>query len=489
MELHPHEVRVLKALKGAATPKEIADDAELEQDAVLRASSWLATKKLVKVTEDVSEQITLGPEGVEYAKNGLPERQMLDAISDGDKIDEAKKKVGNQIFGIGFGWLRKKNMIAVEDGVLKVLSKGKTPDEILLEKLSKGPINTKELSNELTEGLELLKSRKNVVETKQIKSITIEPTKEGSELAADVEEDTRISQLTPKMLATSSWKNKGFRPYDTSVFVKPQAPVKKHPLRRQINKVRNIFVGMGFTEVKGPLVESAFWNFDALFQPQDHPAREMHDTFYLKNPKTTKIEGFEELKAKVGKTHQDGGNTGSTGWGYRWSEEIAKKTLLRTHTTAVTARHLAKIKREDLPVKLFSIGKVFRNEAVDYKHLPEFYQVEGIVADPAANFTNLLGILKQFYDEMGFKKVRFRPGYFPYTEMSVEPEVYMPEKKTWIELGGAGMFRPEVVKPLLGFDCPVLAWGLGLDRVVTLSLGMNDIRQLYMSDVDWLKEN
>jgi phenylalanyl-tRNA synthetase alpha chain len=266
-------------------------------------------------------------------------------------------------------------------------------------------------------------------------------------------------------------------------------PGKLHPYQRLMGEMREILLSMGFTELYGGVVQSAFWNFDALFQPQDHPAREMHDTFYLKSPKTVDIEGFDRYKGEIGKTHRDGGSTGSTGWGYKWDEETAKKTLLRTHTTAVTARYLSKIRREDLPVKVFSIGKVFRNEAVDYKHLPEFYQVEGIVVDPAVNFTNLLGILKQFYNEMGFDKVRFRPGYFPYTEMSIEPEVYMEDRRQWIELGGSGIFRPEVVKPLLGFECPVLAWGLGLDRIVTLGLGMNDIRNLYMSDLEWLKEN
>jgi phenylalanyl-tRNA synthetase alpha chain len=215
----------------------------------------------------------------------------------------------------------------------------------------------------------------------------------------------------------------------------------------------------------------------------------MHDTFYLKSPKTIPIEGFERHGEQIKNAHENGGSTGSSGWGYRWDSDMAKKTLLRTHTTAVTARHLANAKRQDLPIKVFSIGKCFRNEAIDYKHLPEFYQVEGIVADPSVTFPNLLGILRQFYSEMGFSKIRFRPAYFPYTEMSLEPEVWFEERKEWVELGGAGIFRPEVVKPLLGIDVPVLAWGLGLERTINMSLGVSDIRDLYISDVDWLKEN
>jgi phenylalanyl-tRNA synthetase alpha chain len=489
MELHPHEVKVLKALKKDSIPDEVAQATGLPVDAVLRACSWLKTRKLVEVAEEVTEDVTLGSEGEEYIQKGLPERQLIEAIGSGASLDELKGKVDMGLFNIGFGWLRKKKLVEVKDGRVKVLDKKKTADEEVLELLAKGPVNTSQLNEKQRDGLTLLKSRKNVVAAKEVKSITLKPTREGLKLGKSTKEDDSISQLTPGMLVKGTWKDKGFRPYDTSIYVKPASPVRRHPLRRQINKIRSIFVGMGFEEIRGPLVESAFWNFDALFQPQDHPARDMHDTFYLKNPESVEIEGFDKLKGNVKETHENGWTTGSTGWGYNWSEETARKTLLRTHTTSVTARHLAKISVEDLPVKVFCIGKVFRNEAVDYKHLPEFYQVEGIVADPSVNFRNLLGILKQFYSEMGFEKIRFRPGYFPYTEMSVEPEVYFEERGEWIELGGAGIFRPEVVKPLLGADVPVLAWGLGLDRIVALSLGLNDIRQLYISDLDWLKGN
>ncbi|MBD3388850.1 MAG: phenylalanine--tRNA ligase subunit alpha [Candidatus Altiarchaeales archaeon] len=489
MDFHPHEIRVLKGLKRESTPEEVAGEVGLPVDAVQRATSWLKTKGLVEVVEHISEDVTLEDEGKAYAEKGLPERQLLNIIGKGMPLEELKKRTDRGVFNIGFGWLRKKGLVEVKDGQVEIISSEETEDERLLGKLARGGANTGELNKEELEALELLKSRKNVVETKGLKAIILKPTKEGLKRAKTLKEDDRISQLTPKMLVTGEWKNRGFRPYDTRVYVKPEPPVLKHPLRRQINKVKRIFIGMGFEEIKGPLVESAFWNFDALFQPQDHPARDMHDTFYLKTPEEVEIESFDRLKGEVGSTHGDGGCTGSTGWGYRWSEETAKKTLLRTHTTAVTARHLSRIKLEELPVKVFSVDKVFRNEAVDYKHLPEFYQVEGIVVDPSVNFRNLLGILKQFYKEMGFERIRFRPGYFPYTEMSVEPEVYFEDRQEWVELGGAGIFRPEVVKPLLGADVPVLAWGLGLDRTVALSLGLKDIRQLYISDLDWLKEN
>ncbi|MBU4342087.1 MAG: phenylalanine--tRNA ligase subunit alpha [Candidatus Altiarchaeota archaeon] len=485
MNLHNHELRILKVLKKKSTPEEIAEKASLPRDTVMRASSWLSTKDLIKVEERLYEEISLGEEGKIYAKKGLPERQVIELA--GKDIGEIRGKVGHKEFGIAVGWLKKKNLALIEGGNIKVLGKGKTEDEKLLSVLSKGALTSDELTAELKKGLELLKKRQNVVRVAERKRIILIPTKKGMELGKGKMEES-ISQLTIKHLMSDKWKNTKFRPYDVNVFVTPSYPAKKHPLQRMIDRVKDIFVEMGFKEISGPLIESAFWNFDALFQPQDHPARDMHDTFYLERSEGVETEGFEKFKGAVKKTHEDGWTTGSRGWQYDWDENVARQTLLRTHTTAVTCRYLSNLKRENLPAKVFCIGKTFRNETIDYKHLPEFYQVEGIVVDEDVNFRHLLGVLNEFYQQMGFK-VRFRPAYFPYTEPSVETEIYLKEKGEWIELGGAGIFRPEVVKPLLGFDCPVLAWGLGLDRLVALSLGLNDIRDLYVSDLDWLRRS
>ncbi|MCX6695710.1 MAG: phenylalanine--tRNA ligase subunit alpha [Candidatus Altiarchaeota archaeon] len=491
MDLHPHEIKVLKGLDREYSPEELAGKLGLEVDTILRASAWLKTKGLIEVSETIKEVVTLGEEGKIYAEKLLPERRILQKIGDGCSVDELKKKFDVNTFNIGFGWLRRKNLIEIYKGIIRPreLSKTEGDDERLIRTLpEKGGIRLDELGDKDKKAVELLNSRQNVVKISESKLIRFKPNIEGLKLAKTVKEDDRISQLTPELIKTGAWKKTELRPYDVNVFVKPEYPARKHPLQRQIRNVRRIFLEMGFREIKGPMVESAFWNFDALFQPQDHPARDMHDTFYLKTPGKIEVDGFERFKENVGKTHEDGWTTGSTGWGYKWNPEVALKTLLRTHTTAVTARELSKVRKEDLPVKVFCIGKVFRNEAVDYKHLPEFYQVEVIVVDDSVNFRNLLGILKQFYDQMGFSKIRFRPGYFPYTEMSVEPEVYFEDRKEWIELGGAGIFRPEVVKPLLGIDVPVLAWGLGLDRVVALNSGLKDIRELYISDLEWLRK-
>jgi phenylalanyl-tRNA synthetase alpha chain len=149
-----------------------------------------------------------------------------------------------------------------------------------------------------------------------------------------------------------------------------------------------------------------------------------------------------------------------------------------------TIRYLSE--HPEPPVKVFSVGPVFRKEAVDSTHLPEFIQVEGIVMEEGANMAMLVGLLKEFYSRMGIKDLRLRPGYFPYTEPSMEPEIFHNGK--WMELGGAGIFRPEVTAPF-GVKHPVLAWGLGLERLVMASLGLSDIRKLYVSDIDWLRDS
>ena len=490
-ELHPHEIKILKVLEEKSTPKDISGKSGLDLDAVMRATSWLSTKNLIKIEGKFTDEVSLDTEGKIYAELGLPERVIIGQISDSAALDTIQLDKNEK--NIALGWLRRKNLAKLEkiEGklIVTVLNRKETGDEKLLKLLKeRGKLDFDELSPELKEGLELLKQRQNVIKIKEKKIFYLIPTENGIKLGKSKIKSS-VSQITPEMLKTGEWKNLTFRPYDAKIYIKPKYPAKKHPLRRVIDEIRSIFLEMGFEEITGNFVESAFWNFDALFQPQDHPARDMHDTFYLKNPRSIEIPKFDELKDKIKKTHENGWTTGSTGWRYEWSSDVAKKTVLRTHTTAVTARYLSKLNKNSLPKKVFCIGKTFRNEAIDYKHLPEFYQVEGIVADENANFRNLLSILKMFYKEMGFEKVRFRPAYFPYTEMSVEPEIYFEEKGEWMELGGAGIFRPEVTVPLMGFECPVLAWGLGLDRVVALKLGLNDIRDLYISDLKWLRES
>ncbi|MEM5804652.1 MAG: phenylalanine--tRNA ligase subunit alpha [Candidatus Aenigmatarchaeota archaeon] len=402
----------------------------------------------------------LTKEGKDYLDNGLPEKRLLHVL-------RAGKKAVSGLNPIAVGWAKKNGWIRIEAGYAELTQEGremvgrKTNMEIALEDVSKGEkVDQKIIS--------VLLSRKLVQE-------------EG----AEAEEVSEITQLTPSMIAGGKWKGVPFRPYDIKAPAPEVWPGKKHFFTQAIEHIRKVWLEMGFTEMSGPMVETAFWNFDALYQPQDHPARDMADTFYMKNPRTGKIPAA--IASRVKEMHESGDDIDSTGWQYKWSSEVAKQLCLRTHSTSLSARTLASLKPEDLPAKFFSIGKVFRNEVLDWKHLFEFFQTDGIVVDENVNFRHLLGYLRRFLDKMGYKKVRFRPSYFPYTEPSVEMEVYIPEKKSWMELGGAGMFRPEVVKPLLGKEIPVLAWGPGLERLIMEAYALKDIRDVYSNNLAILR--
>jgi len=293
-------------------------------------------------------------------------------------------------------------------------------------------------------------------------------------------------KLTHEMLVSGSWKKQSFRRYDIKINVPKVCRGKRHFVNQSWDYIKKIWLEMGFKEMTGPMLQTSFWNFDALFTAQDHPVRELQDTFFIGHPVKGKISDQKSVKA-IQAVHEDGGKTGSTGWGYKWSAEEAKKNVLRTHTTVLSAQTIAKLKKTDLPAKFFAVGKNFRNETVDWSHLFELTQVEGIVIDPDANFRHLLGYLKEFYSKMGYDKVRIRPAFFPYTEPSVEVDVFHPVHKKWVELGGAGIFRPEVVIPLLGEDIPVLAWGQGLERGMMEYFNISDIRELYKNDIKQLR--
>jgi phenylalanyl-tRNA synthetase alpha chain len=285
------------------------------------------------------------------------------------------------------------------------------------------------------------------------------------------------------MLKQGTWKNKKFRAYNIALNPPRQSIGRKHPYKEFLDFVKYKFVGMGFEEMRGPLVENEFWDMDALFMPQFHPARNIHDVYFVKDPKACKqIE--EPFGKRVAAAHKNGGKTGSTGWRYSFDLERAKRLILRSQGTAVSARTLASGPK--IPGKYFSIARCFRYDAVDATHAPDFYQVEGIVLGTDINFKILLGLLKLFGQEIAkAAEFQFRPAYFPFTEPSVELHVKHPDLG-WMELGGAGIFRPEVTLPL-GVDVPVIAWGLGLDRMAMIALGIKDIRDLFSRDLDFIR--
>ena len=484
VDLSSNEIKILKALQGGAlSPSEASLASGLGEKETMSAASWLRSKGLVKISEKSTTFYLTNNEGRKYAEEGLPERRAVEWLNQfGESpiedlpLDEGEKKVV-------VGWLKRKNFVDLEkteDG-LKLVPTGnlnETPDESLLVLLNRQPISEKKIDKE---GLALLKGRQ-LLETKEEITRKFTLTPDGQNFDLKGIDDNLIGELTPEMIQSGVWKDKAFQRYGLDTNVEPTDHATLHPLTHFTEEIRSIFLQMGFTEIEGDYVESAFWNMDALFIPQDHPARELQDTFYLSEPASFVIND-EETMDRVKAIHEDGGETESVGWGSDWSREVAQQALLRTHTTVGTIRYLSE--HSEPPIRVFSVGRVFRREALDATHLPEFTQVEGIIVEPEANFGMLIGVLKEFYRRMGFPDVRVRPAYFPYTEPSMEVEVKFGD--SWLELGGSGIFRPEVTAPF-GIDCPVLAWGLGLERLAMLRLGIKDIRMLYQSDLQWLKE-
>ncbi|XP_021238634.1 phenylalanine--tRNA ligase alpha subunit isoform X4 [Numida meleagris] len=288
------------------------------------------------------------------------------------------------------------------------------------------------------------------------------------------------TDLTPEMIATGSWRKLPFKAYNFSALGLPPTCGHLHPLLKVRSQLRQIFLEMGFTEMPTDnFVESSFWNFDALFQPQQHPARDQHDTFFLQDPAEAP-ELPTSYMARVKKVHSQGGY-GSQGYKYEWKVEEARKNLLRTHTTSASARALYHLAHQGkfTPVKYFSIDRVFRNESLDATHLAEFHQVEGVVADRGLTLGHLMGILHQFFTKLGISKLRFKPAYNPYTEPSMEVFSYHEGLKKWVEVGNSGVFRPELLLPMgLPESVSVIAWGLSLERPTMIKYGINNIREL-----------
>jgi len=308
----------------------------------------------------------------------------------------------------------------------------------------------------------------------------------GSALEAIITENMtgeEVSRLTPEMLQSGEWKNVGFRRYDLSIKPPRIQVGRHHGYRTYLDGVRKKLLSLGFEEMKGPLIETEFWNMDALFMPQFHAARNIHDAYFISEPSESK--GPEEPHfSNVAKSHRDGGDTESRGWRYPFDPERSRRLLMRTQGTALSARTMAS--GPNIPGKYFGIARCFRPDEIDATHGAEFNQVEGIVLGDSINFRSLLGLLKLFALEVAeAAEVRYVPDYFPFTEPSVELQAKHPTLG-WIELGGAGLFRPELTKAL-GIDVPVIAWGLGVDRMAMVSLGIKDIRDLFSTDLDYLR--
>ncbi len=493
--LHPLERKVLPHLQKEGTLGELAKAAGLQEVEAMRALQWLANKGVVEISTKEEQVLTINEKGRKAAQEGLPEEHALRALKERGQLavkELAKVLPAYDKSAVGpvTGKLKRLGIpfITTKEGKpafkwIELPIPSPPARRLLAEAAKRGWRITitapDDALRDLLErkGYATLQKRR----VKEYRRKVALPKKLGTEYA---------ERLTPAMLRDGSWRQQRFRPYDVTVNVPAKSGGRAHFVNDAIAYIKRIWLELGFREMTGNHIQTAFWDLDALFVPQDHPAREMQDTFYLAKPHEQGAVP-KALLEKVKAVHEHGGETGSLGWRTPYSEAEAKKLLLRTHTTVLSAQTLAAIKEGQLPLpgKYFAVGTVYRNEALDWKHLFEFHQVEGIVVAEGATFSHLKGYLRLFFGKMGFPDVRIRPAHFPYTEPSAEVDVWDPQKKTWVELGGAGIFRPEVTKTLLGKEVPVLAWGLGLERIITRYYNITDLRELYDNDLERLQKS
>ncbi|MGD8395047.1 MAG: phenylalanine--tRNA ligase subunit alpha [Candidatus Eiseniibacteriota bacterium] len=502
--LHPLETRTLLALEpqAGATEREL-EAAGLEAAQARTVVQWLLQKELIRASKtDRFTEVSLSEAGRRYLDAGTPEQRILDLLAGGERptirqLADHPGLAGEDV-GAACGALKKAG--AVEIGAGGALAPGdagaRAPFDATLELIRQldaagGACRLDALGTAeqqlVRDGARKRGQSKGAFRVADRTISTYVLTEAGQALRRALQESgmtgDEVSLLTPEMLRDGSWRQQRFRRFNLGLRPARVLIGHRHPYAAYLDQVRDRLLRLGFEEMRGSLVENEFWLMDALFMPQFHSARDIHDVYYVKQPARSRpIEApFGE---RVAAAHQSGYSTGSRGWGYTFDMERTRRLVLRSQGTALSARTLAGGPK--VPGKYFAIARCFRYDQIDATHAAEFYQVEGIVLGKDLNLRHLLGLLELFAREIaGAEEYRFAPGYFPFTEPSVELHVNHP-RLGWIELGGSGIFRPELTAPL-GVDVPVLAWGLGIDRMAMTALGINDIRQLFTDDLEFMR--
>ncbi len=409
---------------------------------------------------------TLTDEGRKYLKEGLPEEQLMWDLAKPMSMEEAKGKVPN--FSIALQWALKNKWIEIKDGLIKKIKD--LPDRYELKEALFVAEKGKEISKDT---LSVLLSRRLLSEEKETRE------KKAERLVGK-----EIANLTEDLIVTKKWKEVAFKTYNVESVGRPLHIGKRQPYARFLADVRRKLAEIGFKELPYKTIVTEFWNFDALFQPQNHPARNWTDTYVMKNPKYGNLPD-PKLVAKVKQAHEKG-IVNSKGWGYKWDEKKASRLMPIAHDTAMSPMHM--ISGLEVPGKYFQIARCYRPDVIDATHGVEFNQMGGFVIDENITFRHLLGLLKEFATEIaGTDKVRFYTDYFPFVEPGVQLSAKHPDLG-WIEFGGAGLFREELTTPL-GIKQPVIAWGLGIDRLAMFKLGIKDIRELFSYKLDWLRSS
>lgn len=512
--LHPLEIRIIRQYKEGdeLTIEKVEADLGFKGGNGNQALSWLLGKDIVReLRRELGIFYELTELGQEWKEKGTPEERMIALVHSGEQLSmpEIAQKLGldNKDIGSAFGFLSKYGVFALDRAKRIILSlaaekiengkivKGDVAHHFsvlrgLLEKADAAPGKIL-AGRDLSEAERVLMggiAKKRGASGAAFRIIERETVvfgftpQHGSLVKALAEAGItgdEIGTLTPEMLADGSWKGRAFRSYNVKVPPVRLMPGRSNPYVQFLEHVKDKLVSLGFEEFDGPLVETEFWNSDALFMPQFHSARDIHDVYHISEPKHAHaIE--EPWLSNIAAAHENGGGTGSRGWNYHFDREFTRRLILRSQGTVLSAKQLPRAK---IPGKYFGIARCFRYDRVDATHLSDFYQTEGIVLGEEVNLRTLLGFLEMFAVEVaGAREVKYVPGYFPFTEPSVEVHIKHPVLG-WFELGGSGIFRPEVTKSL-GVDVPVAAWGIGIDRMALMALGINDLRELFSQDIE-----
>ncbi|MEW6294817.1 MAG: phenylalanine--tRNA ligase subunit alpha [Candidatus Diapherotrites archaeon] len=488
-ELSEIERKALKALSEAKkelNAEDLAKRAGMDIDSARRSMQWLKQKNLAETRTEKKEFILLGEEGLKALREGLPEKKLAKELNARDwKAIEEIKSLGKDELNISLGQAKRKQWIEVKkEGTLKLkltqkgfnALKEEIPEEKLLKKISNKELPLEQFNAEEKNVLKEFQQRKDFIRIKEKKTGSASITEQGMKginlmqekgLKIQAQDDVKVIE----------------RHYNIQEPVPEIFPGKKQPYLKFLDEMKRKLIELGFKEMPSPLIVQEFYNFDVLFQPQNHPARDWTQTYQLKRPQFGLLPD-KKIVEKMKAAHENGGISKSRGWQYNWSERIASRLMPCAHGTAHSARQL--VKGVELPGKYFSIARCFRPDVVDATHLIEFNQLEGFIVDSTVTFRHLLGMLKEFAEEIaGAEKIKFIPDYYPFTEPSVQLNALHPEMG-WIEFGGAGIFRPEITENL-GIKGRALAWGIGADRLAMFKLGINDARDLFSYNLDWLK--
>lgn len=462
--------------------EEIAEETSLPISSVASLVELLRERNIVDVYEHEMIYARTSEEGKNYIDK-LPEEKLVEILSAHGSELEIKfveNMLGREIASVAIGWARKKGWINVDKdrGAVKLITFKPLTEHHNILKLF---LDNREVSRELMENKvfdELVKRKLLILYKKKVKVVKLLISAEKAKEILSHGEG--ISRITRDVIVKDLWKIYAIKPYNLSALPPVKYTGKKHFFKEFINMIKEVMESLGFEEVGDDYIIPELWNFDILFQAQDHPSRDVHDILIIDGK--ADISQFRDIVDRVKEVHEKGGDIGSTGWGYIWLQEKASRLILRSHTTAVTARSL--IGRKP-PARLYAIARVFRRDNPDARHSPEFTNFDGVIMEQDFSFKKLLGLLTQILRKLEIEKIKFKPAYFPFTEPSVEGYGYV-QDYGWIEIFGAGMFRPEVLR-MLGVEYPVGAWGMGVERLAMIIYGIDDIRLLFSKDVEFVR--